>query len=254
MMQNTSRFAQLYRQPALLKKWDVSASDFALFLSMLFVSIYLGSLAFNRIGKSFFGEESERPSEILVLQFTNFGMQIAMLLAFVVFARYSKSQTEKQNTLPFAASVSVGLKWLLLAYPTMIVASLLAQSLLGALGFERVIQEPIRLLLEADSRLELYLSIVGAVVLAPICEEVIFRGSLFRFLNQRVPLLASLLVSGVLFALPHSNLYNFTALVVIGVMLALAYRESGSLVSCITFHAVFNSINLALILLNPDIV
>lgn len=254
MTSNANRFTARFLKPPLLQKWNLPTSDFFLFVSLLLLCIYFGSLGLGKLALQFFGEETQRPSEIAVLLLSNIGMQLGMLFAFLAFLRYARASNTQQTRLSAGKSIKVGLKWLAITYPIMFLASYIAQVTLNLLGFERVIQEPIRVLLEADSKIELGLAIVSVVLVAPICEEVIFRGALFRFLHKRMPLVVSLLVSGALFALPHANLYNFVALLIVGIMLALAYRESGSLLSCITFHAVFNTINLTLILLFPDTV
>ncbi len=131
--------------------------------------------------------------------------------------------------------------------------SLFSRLFLDSLGFEQVIQDPIRMVQEGGSTTELAVMYFSIVLVAPVCEEVAFRGGIFRFLHHRLPLYGSIGLSAFFFALMHVNLYSFAPLMTIGAMLAFAYRESGSLLSNIVFHSVFNTINLGLILLFPSI-
>ena len=97
---------------------------------------------------------------------------------------------------------------------------------------------------------DLYLMLATTVVLAPIVEECIFRGLLFRGLYDRSP--AAAWVSSVgLFAAMHVvsfiGVYSPLELVVsllmympAGVILCVTYRRSGNLIAPIITHAVIN--------------
>jgi membrane protease YdiL (CAAX protease family) len=91
-----------------------------------------------------------------------------------------------------------------------------------------------------------------AVVLAPVAEEFIFRGMLFPFL-QRLGLrwLAWFGVSA-LFALIHYNAVSFLPLLALALALTWLYEKTDNLLAPITAHALFNAINLVLLLTVPD--
>ncbi|WJG08423.1 type II CAAX endopeptidase family protein [Aliiglaciecola sp. LCG003] len=84
-------------------------------------------------------------------------------------------------------------------------------------------------------------SILAVCVIAPVIEEVLFRGIIFRgFLHHYPPSLA-IVLSAVLFAGAHLNLYQFLVALVMGIFLAWIYYKSRSLWPCIFAHAVFNT-------------
>jgi uncharacterized protein len=87
-------------------------------------------------------------------------------------------------------------------------------------------------------------------VVAPICEEFLFRGYMFRALrNWHGPWPAALIV-GVIFGAFHiqgSPVGFLVPLAIFGVMLCLVYELSGSLYPCIALHAVNNSVAFAAI-------
>lgn len=91
-----------------------------------------------------------------------------------------------------------------------------------------------------------------AVTLAPIAEEIIFRGAIYRFLkSQTTPLLARI-ISGLLFALMHGNLMSLLPLCVIGVLLAHVYEQHGNILVPICFHAYFNGFTVLILFITSQ--
>ncbi|MGH9035556.1 MAG: lysostaphin resistance A-like protein [Acidimicrobiia bacterium] len=98
---------------------------------------------------------------------------------------------------------------------------------------------------------------IGAVVMAPIVEETLYRGLLFRALLRRVSPGTSVFVSALIFAAVHfvgdpNALRSLPALATLGVILALQALRTGSLSSSILIHAGFNLTTTVLVLLAPD--
>lgn len=84
-------------------------------------------------------------------------------------------------------------------------------------------------------------SILTVVLIAPVTEELIFRGIILKgFLNRYRPMTA-ILVSSLLFALMHLNPYQFLGAFVMGMTLAWIFLRTGSLWPCIIGHTIFNS-------------
>ncbi len=79
-----------------------------------------------------------------------------------------------------------------------------------------------------------------AAVLAPCCEEFLFRGFFYgvwkRYLGPR----GAAVLASLLFAAMHSSLSSFPTLFVLALCLTLAYERTGSLLVPIGFHASFN--------------
>ncbi len=90
------------------------------------------------------------------------------------------------------------------------------------------------------------LLIVLAVVVAPLTEEMIFRGlfqtMLRSYLGQPWP---AIVVTSVLFAMVHGDLAHWPALFVLALGLGYAYEKSGSLFRPIFMHALFNGVAVA---------
>jgi membrane protease YdiL (CAAX protease family) len=99
------------------------------------------------------------------------------------------------------------------------------------------------------------IAVVYAIVIAPIHEELFFRGILFRGVRDRYGLVPGLLATGVGFALIHYTDAPWqNAVLLMGVMLfngmALGwwYERRGTIVAPIVVHMMFNVIGLTLIL------
>lgn len=100
--------------------------------------------------------------------------------------------------------------------------------------------------------------LVLAVFLAPIAEELYFRGVMFRLLSERVPFLVSGGLTAALFSLSHGHLFVLpglggsvlTALLfAIGFVFAVLARLTGSLRPSTIMHAVYNAV-----LIGPGVV
>jgi uncharacterized protein len=97
------------------------------------------------------------------------------------------------------------------------------------------------------------LAAIIAVVVAPIVEEVVFRGILFRALGDRIGVWFGAIVSSAVFALIHvevvlSQPLALGGLFAVGMVLALAYHWTGNLLVPVLGHAVFNAASLGLAL------
>lgn len=84
---------------------------------------------------------------------------------------------------------------------------------------------------------------VAVVVVAPVAEELFFRGLVFRALAGRMRLPAAYVLSGVVFAVFHLNLSVIVPFSAIGLVFAWAFWNSGSLWTTMIAHAVVNGLS-----------
>lgn len=83
----------------------------------------------------------------------------------------------------------------------------------------------------------------SAVILAPICEEIFFRGILFRFFCSFLSVPKSLWLSSFVFAAMHGNWAAFLPIAAVGYRLGRSYAESRNLAVSMTIHCLFNAFN-----------
>lgn len=79
-------------------------------------------------------------------------------------------------------------------------------------------------------------------VIAPIVEELVFRGVLYTWLRKHGGMIAAALISSVLFGLVHANVAQGVAAFIMGVALALAYEHTRSLWVPIVMHVANNTL------------
>lgn len=115
-------------------------------------------------------------------------------------------------------------------------------------GTKPVTQQAVQLLQKTLSlEQKLYFAVI-AVLLAPIVEEVFFRGVLYTAVKQAGFPRGALWGSSLFFALIHANVMTFIPLTVLALVLVWLYEKTGNLLSCIAAHAFFNLVNFVLLL------
>ena len=117
---------------------------------------------------------------------------------------------------------------------------------LGVVG-EVPPQQLILLFTKGGDPVAIFVLVLFAIVAAPIIEELVFRGCVYRFFKSQMTLSAAQVFSGALFAVMHGNLLSFLPLVIVGVLLARVYEASGNLLTAICFHGLFNGFSLLLL-------
>jgi len=110
-------------------------------------------------------------------------------------------------------------------------------------------QEAVRALRVSNAWTDRAVLGVHALFLAPVVEEMFFRGLFYPVIKQSgFPRLAFWGVS-LLFAIIHFNLVSFIPLFVLAVLLTSLYEYTDNLLASISAHALFNALNFALLYL-----
>jgi membrane protease YdiL (CAAX protease family) len=86
------------------------------------------------------------------------------------------------------------------------------------------------------------LAVVSMTIVAPLVEEIVFRGLLFGALASRLGILASALITALLFGAIHGDVLFFPAIAALGLVTALAYAATGNLWVAIILHALNNAL------------
>lgn len=85
-------------------------------------------------------------------------------------------------------------------------------------------------------------AVVSACLLAPLAEELLYRGILFRTLWNRLGVMAAAVISSLVFALMHFySGYGLASVALFGLACCLLYAATGSLTSTIGLHVLYNS-------------
>jgi len=114
------------------------------------------------------------------------------------------------------------------------------------LGYNDTTQPVVKLFLEMHTRSEIIGFLVLACIIAPLWEEIVFRGMLYPFLKHKTgsgrwgPLFSMFFCAGFWSAI-HQHPPTFIPLLVLGLVLTAVYETTGQLGYCIGLHSVFNS-------------
>ena len=148
----------------------------------------------------------------------------------------------------FAREVGAGVLVWLACVPVMLVImiglALLDEAIFGSLPVvegEDDVQYPVFPSPTGGSWAVLWLSMLGTVVWAPIVEEVIFRGVLYRYLRSRIGAVLTIIITSIAFGIVHP--YDWTGLVQVtfaGVMFGLLREWRGSLIAPMVAHFLHN--------------
>ena len=173
--------------------------------------------------------------------------QLALLLVSWFFVRRPRALA---GLPPFpgrdpGGAVRAGIGWGLLAWigSTAVIAGVVW--LLERLGIPPEPQTAER----AIALLDPWLVVVAVVILAPIAEEVFFRGVVFNAWLREAGRRWAIIGSAALFAVIHLSLVSLLPIFLLGLALAWVYERTGTLLAPIAMHATVNGISLALALL-----
>ena len=90
-------------------------------------------------------------------------------------------------------------------------------------------------------------------LLAPIAEEMVFRGAILKsLLNTRLSVSTAVMLSALLFALIHFNPVQMPHAFLVGLLLGWMYQRTGSILPSVAFHWVNNSVAYVLYNLYPN--
>ncbi len=125
--------------------------------------------------------------------------------------------------------------------PLVLLIAWLTEWVLQALGISTPRQAVFNTLADPNlSVVRLVLLVFVAVAVAPLAEEAIFRGVFLPVALRYGGSLRALLVVNLLFALLHLHLPSFLPLLAIGLCLSIGMLATGSLLTSVIMHAIFN--------------
>lgn len=125
---------------------------------------------------------------------------------------------------------------------------------LGALGYMKWIeslgveamQDSVKLLQETKDPVVLALMVCAAVIAAPVCEEIVFRGYLYPAAKKFAGPWVAGLCSALVFSAAHGSLVALLPIFILGCLLVFIYEKTGSLWAPIAVHFCFNGATVGL--------
>ncbi len=147
---------------------------------------------------------------------------------------------------PWPSAVSNAIRGWAMVMPFVLLISWLTIRLLGDQGGSNPLLE---MVLGSRDPLALVLLALTTVVLAPLFEEVIFRGILLPVFARSFGSIIGVVSSALIFGIAHLSVGELPALFVLGIGLAVLRLRTGRLLPSICMHALWNGITFTNLLL-----
>lgn len=93
-----------------------------------------------------------------------------------------------------------------------------------------------------ESDYGMYGAFLKVVIMAPVIEELIFRGVIMHGLMRNYSKFTAVFISALMFALWHLNPWQFPATIILGLVLGILMLRTRSIYLCIIGHAINNGL------------
>lgn len=181
---------------------------------------------------------SQDLSRQLVQSWTLIIVQLAYLLPLVLIFTWRRISWKYLGFGRFDRNVmGLGCGLLIASYAIILIHNLI----LVALKIDTQGSEILELFASLES--PAWFFFVGAV-LAPIVEEIFFRGFLFQGFRQKYGWVTAALLSSAIFAAAHLDLVALIPTFILGCLLAYVYHRSNSVWPAVILHVLVNSLGL----------
>ncbi|SHG51663.1 hypothetical protein SAMN02745221_00364 [Thermosyntropha lipolytica DSM 11003] len=187
------------------------------------------------------------PSEInlfLVSYLLQFLITVLLVFLFVLLIRGNKWKDLGINPVSWPLFVQYGLGGGLF----LIIFILLSSIPINYLNPDLSPQLYEEILRSVQNKYQLGLLFLSGALLAPLSEELFYRGMIYPVLRRYLGVRGGILLGGVIFGLAHMDLWRALPLSIGGIILCYIYEKTGSLWPSIAAHGIWNG-TMALILI-----
>ena len=143
------------------------------------------------------------------------------------------------NFLPIEEAIIQGIKGWLTIVPFVLLISLIMNSLIENQNGSNPLLE---IVLNNNNYLSFILLFITTSLLAPVFEEIIFRGVLLPTLSREFGIILGIIISAFIFAIAHLSLGEMPPLFILGIGLGITRIASGSLLSSVIMHSLWNGL------------
>ncbi len=216
-------------------------------------------IAFLVLGFLFIATLAQMRSDIM---FGNWGFVLQSLafhwlvILFVAVWIYRSKKTWRDvfglSRKSLAPSALQGLAAYLIALPLIFTAGYLYQILLITTGYVPSPQPLMEFMTGEMGTWPRFYAILVAALVAPVSEEILFRGLLLPLAARSLGVLGAVVITSALFAAMHLFIPALVPLFVVSLACSFAYIYTGSILTPIALHSIFNSINLAMFTILRD--
>ncbi len=197
---------------------------------LFFCSLYFGMA----------GQESEDMTMVLGT-LVLYGVLLAMLLVWqrkrqgaAMFPQMPWFQTLRQAAFGIVAYIGF--------VPPFVILVVLSVAVCQLFGVQPQPHELVNVLAQEKNIFMLVYLGVLTTLIAPVVEEIVFRGVIYGALRKSMGFFGAAAASALLFSLAHANVAQTLPVLGMGVVLAMLYEWTGSLIASILFHVLNNTV------------
>lgn len=223
-----------------LENWTLKISDYLLIAWGFFLAYILAISTSNFILDELGGTSLANLLSASSIQLC--------FLAYAIFINIYLGLGLFTLKLGFVDLLKKALKYFLLGLVLVFGTNLTINIIASFFDYSFDLQAAIELWRNLNGSLEIAIGLLVTVILAPIAEELIFRGLLYRLFRSKMPIYLAVIASSAIFAFIHFSLFAFLALFFLSSLLCYIYERYGDLRLCMLVHCLFNLFNTILIL------
>jgi len=173
-----------------------------------------------------------------------FALPVGVILALLIARGVSMNTLFGLGRVSPLRAIGVAARLVLLLLPLFMIVTVVAYQFIGKHAEQQELVKIYEQAAKTGNRGILWQVMVAAVLIAPITEEILFRGYFYPVLKRIAgPVPAALGVS-LLFGAIHNNALGMPGLTLLALGLTLAYEWSGSILVPMFMHACFNGTTL----------
>lgn len=133
--------------------------------------------------------------------------------------------------------------------PLLLGALLINNHFLKYIDIEPALNPAIEIFLMLKKKYLVFLLLFQAIILAPLTEEIFFRGFVYTLLRKKHSLLFSASLVSLFFAAVHNTPQDILPLFIISMALCYFYEKTQNIAAPVIFHAIHNGINFILLII-----
>ena len=239
---NHGQWKERLRQIANRPVWS---NDLCVLLLVIFTLATIGLGGLLPLERWGGGEGEQNASRMLLVQ------SVVVHWAIIIFFSFWLPIQGRSWSKVFGISreragrfVCAGFVAYLVMMPAVVMVMVLNALFMHAFRVEMEMQDVVRVITSQSTPLfRAYFFVLGAVV-APIAEELLFRGLIFPLVSRRFGVVWGMILVSIVFASVHLHVVAVLPLFAVSICFCLAYGYTGSLVVPIIMHMLFNAVHL----------
>ena len=231
------------------KPWR--ADGVAWLLAAFFAAQILGVMVVQGYSSALSKDEVKQPANVLIMLAGTLMYQGVTLVAVGVFLRMHRTTWSEAfgfTTQRLVRTLVLAVLATAIVLPIMLGLGRVSQLVLEGMGHSAEVQQSVKSFQSTETLGQQIFFVIVTVLVAPVLEEVLFRGILYPSIKQAGFPKIALWSTSIIFALSHANAMAFVSLLFMAVILVFLYETTENLLAPFVTHALFNATNVAFLL------